>query len=351
MFVAVGLDLALEQILGHKEPVSFLLTGVPPFIAATRSPRGTAATTLGCLGLQMLLASRRPGHFDEQHHIALYAATFLIGIASTVLAWQGRRAEAHLLRANTVAEAMQKALLRPLPRQIGPVRAAAFYSAGEGGTLVGGDLYDVCETPYGIRAIIGDVRGKGLGAVQTVAAVLGSFRVCAQEQGDLTRLAGRLEKSIILNTPADDGDAELFVTALLVEIPPAGGQVRIADHGHPPPLVLGPDGCRQLRTRPTLPLGLTTLAPGTAAQITEHPLSPDEVLLLHTDGISETRNARGDFYPVRERLQQRFIQPPAPEDVVTFLRADTQRWSAQGDEDDQAALALTLRTPAPSGRA
>lgn len=344
-FVAVVADLIVELVLRGREPVSFLLIGVPPLAAATRGPRGTALSAVVCLGLQMLFAARRPGHFDEQHHIALYVATLLIGIASTALAWQRERARQQLIRANSVAEAMQRALLRPVPPRLGQVRAAAFYSAGEGGTLVGGDLYDVCVTPFGVRAIIGDVRGKGLGAVQTVAAVLGSFRVSAHEWQNLSSLAERLELSIARNAPVgDESDPELFVTALVLEFPPSGGEVRIVDRGHPAPVVVGPEGARRLVTAPALPLGLGGLSPGGAAETTVHPLLPGEVVVVHTDGVSEARDAAGVFYPVLERLGQRFggDGAPDPEDVVSFVRADTERWSKECD-DDQAVLALTLK--------
>lgn len=174
--IAVAVDVLAEVIVRGREPVSFMLTAVPALAAATRGPRGTALWAVVCLSLQTWMAARRPGRFDEQHHVALYAATFLIGGASVALAWQRERTQQHLIRANSIAEAMQRTLtlLRPVPRRLGPVHAAGFYEAGEGGTLVGGDLYDVCETPFGVRAIIGDVRGKGLDAVQTVATVLGA---------------------------------------------------------------------------------------------------------------------------------------------------------------------------------
>lgn len=234
--VAVLVDVAAELIVRGREPVSFMLVAVPALAAATRGPLGTAMSTFVCLGLQMWMAARRPGHFDEQHHVAMYIATTLIGIAGVALAAQRERTRQHLIRANSVAEAMQCTLLRPVPRRLGPVRAAGFYEAGEGGTLVGGDLYDVCETPFGVRAIIGDVRGKGLGAVQTDAAVLGSFRVSAHEWQSLSALATRLELSIARNSPAgEDGDPELFVTALVLEFPPGGGEIRIVDRGHPHP--------------------------------------------------------------------------------------------------------------------
>ncbi|MFG3659762.1 PP2C family protein-serine/threonine phosphatase [Streptomyces sp. NPDC047706] len=346
--VAVAVDVLAEFAVQGREPVSFMLIAVPPLAAATRGPRGTALSAVVCLGLEMWMAARRPGHFDEQHHIAMYVATLLIGVASVALSWQRERTRRHLIRANSVAEAMQRTLLRPVPRRLGPVRAFAFYEAGEGGTLVGGDLYDVCETPFGVRAIIGDVRGKGLNAVQTVAAVLGSFRVSAHEWQSLSSLAERLELSIARNSPAgDDGDPELFVTALVMEFPADGGEVRIVDRGHPAPLVIGPEGARRLVTAPGLPLGLGGLA-GREDDTTVHALAAGEVLVVYTDGISEARDADGVFYPVMERLTARFRgeRTPAPETVVSFLRTDSGQWSARSDDDDRAALALSLAAPA-----
>ncbi|KUN81438.1 hypothetical protein AQJ64_22430 [Streptomyces griseoruber] len=342
--IAVAVDVLLEVIVRGQEPVSFILIAVPPLAAATRGPRGIALSTVVCLGLQMWMAARRPGHFAEQHHVAVYVGTFLIGVASVALARQRERTRQHLIRAHSVAEAMQRTLLRPVPRRLGPVHAAGFYEAGEGGTLVGGDLYDLCETPFGVRAIIGDVRGKGLGAVQTVAAVLGSFRVSAHEWRSLSGLAERLELSIARNSPAgEEGDPELFVTALVLEFPPGGGEVRIVDRGHPSPLVVGAREARRLVTEPGLPLGLGSLAAG-GAGTTVHPLAPGEVLLVHTDGVSEARDADGVFYPVLRRLAEHFRGEcaPDPEAVVAFVRSDSERWSASTDNDDRAVLALRL---------
>ncbi|MEU6986447.1 PP2C family protein-serine/threonine phosphatase [Streptomyces sp. NPDC046324] len=338
----MALDLVAEAALGGREPVSFLLTGVPPLAAATRGPKGTAVTSAVCLALQVLLAWRRPGHLDEQHHVALYAATFLVGVVSVLLARQRERAQRHLIRANSVAEAMQRTLLRPVPPMLGRVRAAGYYAAGEDGTSVGGDLYDVCATPFGVRAIIGDVRGKGLDAVQTVAAVLGSFRVSAHEWQDLPVLADRLELSIDRNGPRGTAsDPELFVTALVMELDQ--DTVRIVDRGHPPPIAVGPRGARRLATTPEVPLGLTGLS-SVSAVTTEHRLRPGEVLVVYTDGISEARNADGTFYPVLERLNEHFsgASAPDPEAVVSFLETDTRHWSAVPDGDDQAVLAMTF---------
>ena len=50
---------------------------------------------------------------------------------------------------------------------------------GVGRRLGRRDFYDIVDTQYGVRAIIGDVRGSGLGAVEVAAVLLGSFREAA----------------------------------------------------------------------------------------------------------------------------------------------------------------------------
>ncbi|MET7619127.1 SpoIIE family protein phosphatase [Streptomyces sp. NPDC005408] len=112
----------------------------------------------------------------------------------------------------------------------------------------------------------------------------------------MNSLAERLELSIARNSPVgDDGDPELFVTALVLEFPLSGGEVRIVDRGHPAPIVVGPEGARRLVTAPALPLGLAALSPGGRAEATVHPLGPGEVLVVHTDGVSEARDTHGVF--------------------------------------------------------
>ncbi|WP_370267486.1 hypothetical protein [Streptomyces sp. V4I8] len=152
MVAAVGrvlVDVLAEVIVRGREPVSFMLIAVPPLAAATRGPRGTAMSAVVCLGLQMWMAARRPGHFDEQHHIAVYIATTLIGIAGVALARQRETRRRHLIRASSVAEAMQRTLLRPVPRRLGPVRAAGFYEAGRAARSSAGICTTCARRPSG----------------------------------------------------------------------------------------------------------------------------------------------------------------------------------------------------------
>ena len=102
--------------------------------------------------------------------------------------------ELQIANVTSVAEAAQRAVLRPLPEQLGPLKLGVVYLAAAAEARVGGDLYEVTYTEsYGIRLIIGDVRGKGLGAVEVAADIIGRFREVAHGVGTLNEVAHRLD--------------------------------------------------------------------------------------------------------------------------------------------------------------
>ena len=152
--------------------------------------------------------------------------------------------EQKLAKVTSVAEVAQRAVLRPLPRQVGPLELGVVYLAAAAEARVGGDLYEVARTQFGIRLIVGDARGKGLDAVETAADVLGVFREVAHEVYTLAEVARRLDASLTRRLAAgqapSSGSAEEFVTAVLAEIDPCAGSLTIYNCGHPPPILLSP---------------------------------------------------------------------------------------------------------------
>lgn len=202
----------------------------------------------------------------------------------------------------SVAEAAQRALLSPLPEQLGPLKLGVVYLAAAAEARVGGDLYEVTHTEnYGIRLIIGDVRGKGLGAVEVAADIIGRFREVAHGVGTLNELAHRLDAGLSRRW----GQYEEFVTALLAEIDPDRGTLTILNCGHPPPLLVSQaDGTvTDLEVRaPAPPLGLLTLGSDAGAKRV-YAFKPNDQLLLYTDGVTEARDASREFYPLDERVK------------------------------------------------
>ncbi|MFI8824020.1 PP2C family protein-serine/threonine phosphatase [Streptomyces sp. NPDC053431] len=253
-----------------------------------------------------------------------------------------RRSGERLASARVIAETAQKAVLPAPAGRIGGLQIAARYEAAQADAFIGGDLFAVQETPYGVRLVVGDVRGKGLNAVEAVAVVIGAFREAAEQEATLEGVAARLERALAREGTRRDGlDAfEGFTTAVLAEIPGGDRVVRVVNRGHPEPLLLRADGGVEL-LRPSeaaLPLGMGDLAvwPDRAD---ETPYPPGATLLFYTDGLSEARDAEGTFYDPRERLAGRLF--PGPEELLDALVADVRRHTAGGATDDMALLAVS----------
>ncbi|MFE2280295.1 SpoIIE family protein phosphatase, partial [Streptomyces sp. NPDC059454] len=70
---------------------------------------------------------------------------------------------------------------------------AAVTLAAQGQARIGGDFYEAAGTPYGVRLLIGDVRGKGLSAVGAASAAINCFREHAYDQPDLRAVIRRLQ--------------------------------------------------------------------------------------------------------------------------------------------------------------
>ncbi|TFV34210.1 hypothetical protein E4K10_00520 [Streptomyces sp. T1317-0309] len=92
--------------------------------------------------------------------------------------------------------------------------------------------------PHSVRILIGDVKGKGLPAVEDAAALLGAFRSTARRTPSLSQLMATLDEAVQAHfdeiSATDPNAAERFITALLLEIPADGSSVRMINCGHPP---------------------------------------------------------------------------------------------------------------------
>lgn len=338
-FLYVAFVLLLEVVQQQEWAVSFFLIALPAIAAYAFGPVAVAAFTVVAILLEGFLTAISH-HLGETHHVAADIATAVVGVLATALAAHRRSQERHLVHANSVAEALMRALLRPVPHRVGNVLAACLYRPSEAGTMVGGDLFDIRATRAGERAIIGDVRGKGLPAVRTVAALLGSFREAAYEAHDLQAVAARLERGLVREAE-EIRDAELFATAVLIEYDSVAHRVTVTNHGHVEPVLISRGEVRTLGGPPALPLGLGRLAAPDGPVARTHRFTRGDVLLLVTDGLVEARDTGGDFYPLVERLRHRFEGRPAPgpADVVDFLNTDLPRHT-RNLHDDVAMLAI-----------
>jgi phosphoserine phosphatase RsbU/P len=216
-----------------------------------------------------------------------------LSAAAVAIAASRQRRERRLAQMTLIAETAQRAVLRTLPSSVGDVGFAAQYVSAAEEARIGGDLYEVVSTPHGTRAIVGDVKGKGLEAVQLAATVLGAFRRAAASTPDLTGMARELDRVVTSVAGLED-----FVTAVLVEFGP-DGSLAVVNIAHMPPVLIDPTegiAARVLDTGDTVPpLGMHP-----QPTLTRATWGPGTRLLLYTDGTSESRDSQGRFFEVTE---------------------------------------------------
>ena len=184
-------------------------------------------------------------------------------------------------RERRIAGELQRSLLpRALPRVSG-VELDARYLPGENGMTVGGDWYDAIALPSGrIALVIGDVVGRGIAAAATMGKMRSASRAILMQADDTGAIADRLNR--FAHTL---GPEAVMTTVVLAILEPATGTLRYTNAGHPPPLVVGPDGeAHYLAEAPSPPMGVLA-----SPRYPEHRtvLEPGSTFLLYTDGLVE----------------------------------------------------------------
>ncbi|NRQ38760.1 serine/threonine-protein phosphatase [Nonomuraea sp. NN258] len=332
MIAVAVIDLLAGPTLGFLP----LLTLGPTFASVSGSVRRTALVGVVALAICLPLAWYGQVLLTKQNNVTI--ATIIGVTAASMLASHLRlRRERELADVRAVAEAAQRVLLRPVPRRAGDLRIALSYTSAAAEARIGGDLYEVVTTPYGVRLLIGDVQGKGLAAVETAAWVLGAFREAAYDEPELAKIGDRLEASLARHL-----GGEQFVTAIVAEV--GEGAMALVNFGHPAPLLIRSDG-RAVAVEPpeeSLPLGLGALG-GDPPRPHRVAFGAGEQLLLFTDGVIEARDAAGTFYPLIDRA--RLLRSGDPQTALDTLRGDLITHVGGPLLDDAAMLLLRKHRP------
>jgi sigma-B regulation protein RsbU (phosphoserine phosphatase) len=324
---------ALEYADGN-EPHYIGLMATAPFLAAAFAPwrsvlvAGGLATALGTV---FAVLGGAAGNTTVLNVIGIALATGLAAAAATVRQRQAERI-AELSHLATIA---QQAVLRPLGPTVGGLSIAGRYISATAAADIGGDLYEAVETAYGVRIIVGDVRGKGLDAVRLASIVLGSYRHVAYDRADLRAIVADLDRAVARSVGEED-----FVTAVLVE--ERGGTLTVVNCGHPAPLLLRRGAVITLDPpSPAPPLGFL---PSVKARVER--LEPGDRLLIFTDGLAEARRD-GRFFPIAERAW-RLLGHGTVGDGLASIETALVEW-VHGRLDDDIALVLMEYTGSQPG--
>lgn len=334
-----------DHFLPPDVHLAHLLVVAMAITAAIAGPRVTALVGSLAVAAIVIAGADRDTLTTESVLVEIGSLVLLSVLLVAFSSYRDRR-HRELMRVRRVSDATQGVLLRPLPKRAGPVSIASAYRAFDEDSQIGGDLYAVTRTCGSTRLVIGDVRGKGLASISDTAAMLGAFRALAHRQLPLPELATYLEGAVrwdaTENASAIDV-GERYVTAVLADIPDHEPVVHLISCGHPAPLLLHGSATAELEVPdPAPPLGLGWLSDNSYVPAT-FPFREDDRLLLYTDGVTETRDRNGAFYPLAERVADWTDEAPA--ELVQSLTDDLLAYAAAPLKDDMALVVVRREEP------
>jgi serine phosphatase RsbU (regulator of sigma subunit)/anti-sigma regulatory factor (Ser/Thr protein kinase) len=228
------------------------------------------------------LSGKVGGEFDESDESMLVQLAQMASVAI-----ENARLYEH---EHGIAETLQRSLLPERLPEIPGVDVAARYVPGSIGVAVGGDWYDVIALSRDrVSLTMGDVAGRGIRA----AAVMGQLRMAVRAYSleemppvAVVQSVDRLLKRLELKEMA---------TMIYLVVTSGSSEIRFVNAGHPPPLVLAPDGrAHYLQEDCSVPLGVVPHA-GFKEMTAQVP--PGSIILLYTDGLIERRGV-----PIQEGL-------------------------------------------------
>jgi len=153
---------------------------------------------------------------------------------------------------------------------------------------VGGDAYDYSLSERTVSVAIFDAVGHGIRAGLLAAATLAGYRSARRDGRGVYDQSTAID-DVVSTTFPDSA----FVTGVLAELDVASGRLRYINAGHPPPLLLrGGRVVKELAGGRRVPFGVETAG----LTVGQEYLEPGDWLALYTDGITEARDAAGDWF-------------------------------------------------------
>ncbi|MDN3057981.1 SpoIIE family protein phosphatase [Streptomyces sp. SRF1] len=242
--------------------------------------------------------------------------------------------------------ALQQRLLPPATTRTPAAETAGLYLPAGGGADISGDWYDVIPLPsLRVALVVGDVIGHGLYATATMGRLRTAVRTLADVELDPTELLTHMDdlvQQFARETHPGHRDT-VGGTCLYAVYDPVVRRCFLASAGHPPPVLIRPDGTVEVVVVPPgPPLGVG----GLPFETTTIDLDPGSILALYTDGLI-TRDGL-DVDSGLRRLTDRLAALSGPgralDDIGRALLADLG--DAPPRDDIAFLLARTRAVPA-----
>lgn len=239
-----------------------------------------------------------------------------------------------------LSQAVQKALLPQQAPNVPGLEVAVFSQPSH---IIGGDFFDFFNFQDGAFGLaIADVAGHGVSSSLIMASLQTALRTLAPLHDQPADLINQLNRFFIHNIHFTS-----FVTLFVGRLEPGSQQLRYSNAGHNPPLL----HCAQANGSPPVtwlsPTGPAIgLVEGFPHQTKTAVIHPEDLLVLYTDGVTETMNGQRELFG-DERLANLVRQQanqPARELVQALRNALTLFTNDQPLADDLTIVVSRFTT-------
>jgi sigma-B regulation protein RsbU (phosphoserine phosphatase) len=214
---------------------------------------------------------------------------------------------------------------------------------------VGGDLYDHFVRAGRVFFMVGDVSGKGIGAALFMARAKALLQSIAARDPEPGRILSELNRELCL-----ENEAGMYLTAVLCALDGATGELAFACAGHEPPVRVPEQGApAALETAGGPVLGLLDAGVFPVDRVV---LSPNDTLVLYSDGVNEAQDRAGEFFGA-ERLHAAVVGAgqAGPQPVAERLLGAVRAFAGDAPQSDDITILVarfagtrgTIAAPAP----
>lgn len=260
----------------------------------------------------------------------------------------------------------QNFLPSELPHIPGWESAAYFKPARQ----VAGDFYDVFVLPgNGVGIVIADVCDKGVGAALFMALFRSLIRIFSEQAArrEWTRKDSKIasgtdasSEPAAVENPAHisalssvaltnnyiathHGDLAMFATLFFGVLDPDTGVLNYISGGHDPLPIVRPNGGVKTVLKATGPA--VGVEPEMKFDIRQACLSPGDMLVGYTDGVTEAVGNNGEFFTFKQLLKLLDDPMPSAADLTKQIAASVSAHTANTDQHDDITMLVLRRIP------
>ena len=277
--------------------------------------------------------------FTAVHANVVHTFADFLGIQISNARFQEERVHARLVsRELEIAKNIQRSLL---PKSLPEIPGFALAAFCQNAHLVGGDFYDVLKLDdHSLLLVVADVMGKGIPAAMFAAILRSLLRAVPEWTDQPDHLLARVNRLLFKELSGVD----MFITTQLAYVDTTRKRIVAASAGHCPLLLAGNSNPLKVVAPEGVPLGIL---PDTSFGVQVEELGQNSRMLLYTDGLTESRNDKGEFFG-QDRLVAWFAkdldQPKSAEELKLELASELSGFRGTSPVGDDQTFLIMAQT-------